>query len=40
VVIKALKKQHIAAIQGQTKNYYLQRLRMGQDGNLFVLPED
>jgi len=33
-----MKKQHIATIRG--KNYRLQRLRMGQDGKLFVLPED
>jgi len=39
-VIKAMKKQHIATIRGNTKNYRLQRLRMGQDGKLFVLPED
>ena len=35
-----MKKQHIATIRGNTKNYHLQRLRMGQDGKLFVLPED
>lgn len=39
-IIKVLKKQHIATIRGKTKNYRLQRLRMGQDGKLFVLPED
>ncbi|XP_021932942.1 uncharacterized protein LOC110836249 isoform X2 [Zootermopsis nevadensis] len=38
--IKDLKKRHIPLLENDAKCYRLQRLRMGQDGKLFVLEED
>jgi hypothetical protein len=39
-IIKDLKKRFIPILKMDSRNYRLQRLRMGKDGNLFVLKEE
>ncbi|PNF41317.1 hypothetical protein B7P43_G17743 [Cryptotermes secundus] len=39
-IIKGLKKRYIPILKTNSRNYQLQRLRMGENGNLFVLQED